>query len=260
MKIAAPGLSILSTLGSSGYKTESGTSMASPVITGVIALIKSAYPNYTSQQVIDRLCSTADKIPGTGSWWQCGRVNAFKAVQGGGTGGGTGGIIPPDPTKSLIFKVRFQGINTQANDQIVRATLSLGYSTLFTGNVIATADEQGIYTIMIDNSQQKIAAGTYAIKIKGPSHLQGNFQNIVYSGSGAQTFDFTTQESQQMRAGDINSDNKVTIEDVSALSKYYTKFSVPVIPTDAKMVAADVNKDGFITIQDLALVAINWSE
>jgi subtilisin family serine protease len=42
--VAAPGSSILSTIPGGGYGKKSGTSMASPHVTGVVALMKSAHP------------------------------------------------------------------------------------------------------------------------------------------------------------------------------------------------------------------------
>lgn len=63
------------------YKYASGTSMATPMTSAVAALIWSvpAY-NTSAVSVRNRLESTADKIPGTGTYWSKGRVNAAKAV------------------------------------------------------------------------------------------------------------------------------------------------------------------------------------
>ncbi|HUQ85732.1 MAG TPA: S8 family serine peptidase [Candidatus Limnocylindrales bacterium] len=80
--IAAPGEDIYSTLpsanGSYGYL--SGTSMAAPLVSGIAALIWSSPYGTSNQAVVDRLLKTADKIEGTGSSWQNGRVNAASAV------------------------------------------------------------------------------------------------------------------------------------------------------------------------------------
>ncbi len=61
--ICAPGDGILSTIiGGNGYDSYGGTSMASPVAAGVAALVKSLHPEYTSQQLRDRLMYTADPL------------------------------------------------------------------------------------------------------------------------------------------------------------------------------------------------------
>ena len=91
--VAAPGANIYSTfpnhefyLGtqygrSQGYDVANGTSMASPVVAGVAALAWSSHANATNTSVRANIESTADKIPGTGTYWTHGRVNAFNAVR-----------------------------------------------------------------------------------------------------------------------------------------------------------------------------------
>ncbi len=83
--ISAPGDNILSTIiGGSGYASYSGTSMASPVVAGVVALVKSLHPNMTSQQLRDRIMYTADPIddinPSYAGKLGAGRVNSFTAT------------------------------------------------------------------------------------------------------------------------------------------------------------------------------------
>jgi len=62
--VAAPGRTILSTIvNNNGYGTKSGTSMASPHVAGVLALMKSAHPDWTPAQMVDRLRAQADDRP-----------------------------------------------------------------------------------------------------------------------------------------------------------------------------------------------------
>jgi subtilisin family serine protease len=62
--VAAPGRRVLSTLptdiAASGYGLLSGTSMASPHVAGVLALMKSAHPTWTPAQLLERLEAQAD--------------------------------------------------------------------------------------------------------------------------------------------------------------------------------------------------------
>lgn len=53
--VVAPGEAINSTTSSGGYGLESGTSMASPHVAGVAALLKAQYPNATVTQIMDRI-------------------------------------------------------------------------------------------------------------------------------------------------------------------------------------------------------------
>ncbi len=57
--VGAPGRSILSTIPGGGYAKYSGTSMASPHVAGVLALMKSVHPTWTPAQLISTLRSQA---------------------------------------------------------------------------------------------------------------------------------------------------------------------------------------------------------
>jgi thermitase len=84
--VAAPGVEIFATLpnhnnriGPKNYGYLSGTSMATPHVAGVVALIRSRYPLWSNAEVRSRLESTCQNNGNTGSFR--GRVNAQNAVQ-----------------------------------------------------------------------------------------------------------------------------------------------------------------------------------
>jgi subtilisin family serine protease len=92
--VAAPGVGILSTTwpGSSSYGSLSGTSMASPHVAGVVALIESVDPGLSVDKMLKRLYKTAvDKAcpggtscegsPKNNGYFGRGIVNAKKAVK-----------------------------------------------------------------------------------------------------------------------------------------------------------------------------------
>ncbi len=60
--VFAPGVDIYSTVPDNGYKPNSGTSMAAPVVSGVAALVWSYYPELTVQQLRAVLLNSAVKI------------------------------------------------------------------------------------------------------------------------------------------------------------------------------------------------------
>jgi len=60
--IAAPGKDILSTWLSDGYREASGTSMATPYVSGVAALITASEPTISMAKLRERILNTADKL------------------------------------------------------------------------------------------------------------------------------------------------------------------------------------------------------
>ena len=85
VEIAAPGVDVLSTYTSSGYSSLSGTSMATPHVAGVTAVIRTRNPAATASQVVTRLdaAATDDLGPaGRDQEFGFGRVNLLKAATG----------------------------------------------------------------------------------------------------------------------------------------------------------------------------------
>ena len=79
--IAAPGVSIQSTVPNNSYSSMSGTSMAAPHIAGLAALIIARNPGFTYDQVLQRMKDTVIPISATNIG--AGVMNAYAAVQGG---------------------------------------------------------------------------------------------------------------------------------------------------------------------------------
>ena len=85
--LAAPGDQILSAVRGNHYECYRGTSMATPHVSGVSALLLSVSPEMTPSEVRERLIRTSDEIPSLRRRLSArGRVNAYNAVLN---------IIPP---------------------------------------------------------------------------------------------------------------------------------------------------------------------
>lgn len=80
--IAAPGVDILSTWLGDDYEEKSGTSMATPVVAGVAALMLAHDPKLTVDELRTRLLASVDPLNSLkGKVASGGRINAAKAVQ-----------------------------------------------------------------------------------------------------------------------------------------------------------------------------------
>ena len=110
--LAAPGSGVLSTFIGSGYATYTGTSMASPHVAGLAALLLGQAPGRTVATVKTILATTSDKIGGgsygadprgtcSGCTWSAdygyGRINLARALAGGSSPPPPPAPPPPTP-------------------------------------------------------------------------------------------------------------------------------------------------------------------
>ena len=80
--VAAPGTDIMSTWLNAGYREASGTSMATPYVSGVAALIVAQNPDISVEKLREKLVNSVDKLDSlNGKIKSGGRINAAKAVK-----------------------------------------------------------------------------------------------------------------------------------------------------------------------------------
>ena len=111
VEIAGPGVSVSSTWNNGGYNSISGTSMASPHVAGVAALVWSNHPGCTAAQIRNALNATAEDRGSAGrdTSYGWGIVKAKAAhdylTNNGcdGSGGGDGGGDGTPPTGGATF-------------------------------------------------------------------------------------------------------------------------------------------------------------
>ncbi|MGI6415159.1 MAG: S8 family serine peptidase [Thermoguttaceae bacterium] len=100
--LAAPGVDVLSTIRGGGYGLNSGTSMAAPHATGVLALVQDLHPDWTYDEVIGQVLGSVDPLPELyGVTVTGGRLNAAAAV------GNPEPPAPPPPAGSLPIQETF---------------------------------------------------------------------------------------------------------------------------------------------------------
>ncbi len=96
--IAAPGTGIFSTKINNTYGSLNGTSMATPMVSGVAALIWGRKPYFSLQDVENIILSTADPLD-VAEELGSGRLNAWRALQ----------VDEPIPTARLIMPLEVSG-------------------------------------------------------------------------------------------------------------------------------------------------------
>ncbi len=82
--VVAPGVSVYSTWQNDTYKSASGTSMSSPLVAGLAALVASVFPSYNPVQIGEQIRATTDNIDDINSGFKfkfgSGRINAYKSL------------------------------------------------------------------------------------------------------------------------------------------------------------------------------------
>jgi hypothetical protein len=163
--VAAPGLYVYSTFPNHPYYIDkslnydygSGTSMSTPFVSGLAALVWDTEHGISNSAVRDRIETTADPIPGTGTYWIYGRINACNAVGGSCSYGDvdqppTVSITSPaDPsTFDSGVTILFEGTASDFEDGDLTASLSWTSSIdgpIGTGGSISTILSDGSHTV-----------------------------------------------------------------------------------------------------------------
>jgi len=149
--LGAPGVDIASTWSGSGYVWAGGTSMATPHVAGVAALVYARNPGWSYAQVVGRILSTAR--PAASMAGRCttgGILNAFDAVD---TGGG-GDTTPPAPPTGLSATAGDASVSLDWNDngepdfdsyRVLRSTTSgTGYGEIASGITASAYVDNGV--------------------------------------------------------------------------------------------------------------------
>ncbi|MCX6117417.1 MAG: S8 family serine peptidase [Proteobacteria bacterium] len=105
--VVAPGVDILSTIPNNKYGKKSGTSMATPHVSGVVALMLNKFPDLTPLQIKKRLIFSSDKVSSLATYSQSkGRVNAKRSLE-------VDSIPPSHVTNFKVASVSTTGISLQ---------------------------------------------------------------------------------------------------------------------------------------------------
>lgn len=162
---------ILSTLntgttgpGADSYAFYQGTSMATPHVAGVVALMLAKNPSLTPDQVESKLKTTARAFPASCSGCGTGIVDALKAVDGGGT-------TPPPPPPPATAE-------SESNNTTATADAVTVSGTIMTGNMGSTADT--------DFFVVQLPAGKTLTSTLTAGSAAADYDLFVYNSNGTQ--------------------------------------------------------------------------
>lgn len=184
VQVAAPGSDIFSSLNPTiaendgqAYGSGDGTSFASPHVAGLAGLVWATGFGTSAQAVVTRLENTADRIAGTGTNWQYGRINAQAAV--GAPGPVTAALSPASVAPgTAAFTLTVTGTNFQPGATVrwngtPRTTVYLS-ATQLTAAIRATdVAAAGTASITVANPDGGVSspALTFAITTSPPHPL-----------------------------------------------------------------------------------------
>ena len=143
--MAAPGVDLLSSVPTSRYKFEDGTSMAAPLVAGSAAVLRQAFPYMTARQIIEVLLTNAREI-GDPQIYGHGLLDLQSAIQGPIHFGKPSLIDGNESIFPTTFAVDTQGFNSVWSNDITGVG---GFSKAGEGMLVltGTSDYQGDTTV-----------------------------------------------------------------------------------------------------------------
>lgn len=195
--LAAPGTGILSTVGTStdpsGYKALTGTSMAAPQVSGVVALCAAAFPTEGVEARIDRVVRGVDRLPAwSGICVSGGRLNALRALD----------TTPPVTTASGVptgwSKVPVT-VTLTARDDLsgVQATeYSLDAAPFQPGGAVVVS-APGAHTLRyrsVDKAGNSESPRTALVKVDPVGPITSALARVVVRRGGKATFPFKVSD------------------------------------------------------------------
>ncbi|MFK7821512.1 MAG: S8 family serine peptidase [Planctomycetaceae bacterium] len=189
--IAAPGASILSTTPNNNYRYLSGTSMATPIVSGAFAILAAEFPEDTNQELIDRMMEAADPV--LTQYTTYGRLNLDAAI-----GDGDDDEPPADTTGP---KVNSAVWDDNVDAVVVTFSEAIDVTTFTTADVDLTGPNgsiaiDSVNEVGVDGTTFEITfaaqndVGGYSMDI-GPdiSDVAGNTMDQDMDGSQGETPD-----------------------------------------------------------------------
>ena len=181
--LSAPGESILTTSNGGGYGWRSGTSFSSPIVAGIAALIFSANPSLTNQDVADILMENSDDLGASGfdPYFGFGRVNAHRSLLAAIDSKLT--AFPPEDTTAPSIAITYPSNGSTVRGDLtisVSATDDVGVSEVglyINGSLYATATSPP-YNFFWDTTVSSNGAYDISAVASDPSGNMGQPESV----------------------------------------------------------------------------------
>lgn len=133
--VAAPGVSVLSTIPGNSFRYMSGTSMATPFVAGLGALILREAPNFTGYQIHDLIDNTVTSVSNLSTKvFARGRVNVYSAIQAAQVSSGTASYLP-------AYKADARGLASSSSSSSTSAAAPKGCGTVSAGGLFGVGSD-----------------------------------------------------------------------------------------------------------------------
>lgn len=156
--VAAPGVSIRTTMLGGGYGNWNGTSFATPQVAGLAALIFSANANLTNAQVVDIIKKNADDLGSADfdPYYGSGRINAQRALIAVGSVPSLFALISSPSNGATVSGMVTVNVNASSTNAISKVDV-------FVDGVYYASDTGSPYTFNFDTTG---LSGTHTLQAK----------------------------------------------------------------------------------------------
>ncbi|MDW7670767.1 MAG: S8 family serine peptidase [Bacillota bacterium] len=186
VELIAPGASVLSTVLNNGYATYNGTSMASPHVAGVAALVWGAKPSLKNTEVRGIFSATAENLGLPKEHQGNGLVRADLAVAK------AEGIEPPPPPQEYSLTIS----STTGGSVTTPGEGNFTYSDGTVVNLVAVADSgyQFVNWTGDTGSIANVNAASTTITMNGSYSITANFEAIIPPNDDPYSVSVTTDK------------------------------------------------------------------
>lgn len=195
--VAAPGVDIYSSVLGSAYQKMSGTSMATPHVAGLAALIKAAIPSATGAQVRARIINGVDRS----DYWSTrvasgGRINAYNSLEMDSVAPAAVSDVTVVDSSSTSVTVEWSPVG---DDEYAGSASS--YEVRYSAQPI-TSDEEWERAALISTSNTMNSGKVRAVLSFADFNMHGYVavravDNVGNQSRGAQSIEFATRAVQR---------------------------------------------------------------